>query len=60
MNPLKEKSLYYKQMEIEISPIIGFMVGVNYAYYPEEIDQLPLHHVQVGLGVAIVGITWIA
>jgi len=47
-------------MEIEISPIMGCMVGVNYAYYPEENGQPPLHYVQVGIGLAIVGITWIA
>lgn len=47
-------------MEIEFEPLAGFMLGVNYAYYPEEIDKPPLHYVQIAMGLGIIGITWIA
>ncbi len=52
--------LYYKQMEIEFNPLYGFMLGVNYAYYPEENGEPPLHYLQIAVGIGIIGITWIA
>ena len=47
-------------MELEFSPLVGFMVGVNYAYFPPENGEAPLHFLQIGIGIGIIGITWIA
>lgn len=45
-------------MQIEFSPIIGLMVGANYAYYEPEGDYLGLHLVQIGFGLFMIQITW--
>lgn len=45
-------------MQVEFSPLTGLMFGVNYAYYPPEIDKRGLNLVQVGLGLVMVQIAW--
>ena len=45
-------------MQIEFSPLYGLMLGVNYAYYPEDNEQKPMHLIQIGLGLVMVQIAW--
>lgn len=47
-------------MEIEFNALAGFMLGFNYAHYPEEDERPALHFVQIGIGLGMIGITWIA
>ena len=45
-------------MQVEFSPLTGVMVGINYAYYPPEIDKRGLNLIQVGLFFVMVQIAW--
>lgn len=45
-------------MQIEFSPLTGIMIGMNYAYYPPEIDKRGLNLLQIGLGLLMVQIAW--
>jgi len=45
-------------MQIEFSPMMGAMVGINYAYYEETYEFEGLHLVQIGLGLIMVQVSW--
>ena len=45
-------------MQIEFSPLYGFMLGFNYAYYPEDDQRKPLHLIQIAIGLVMVQIAW--
>jgi hypothetical protein len=45
-------------MQIELSPITGVLLGINYAYY-EPTDELGgLHMLQICCGLFVINITW--
>ena len=46
-------------MQIELSPLTGVMLGVNYAYYEETPEYEGLHLVQIALGLFVVQVSWI-
>ena len=46
-------------MEIEFSPLAGFMFGMNYAYYEPTDEFDGLHLVQIGIGLIMVQVSWI-
>lgn len=45
-------------MEIEFSPVVGAMVGLNYAYYEETEDFNGLHLLQFALGLFMIQVSW--
>lgn len=45
-------------MQIEISPITGVLLGINYAYYEATSEEQGLNLVQVCLGLLVINITW--
>lgn len=45
-------------MEIEFSPVVGVMVGLNYAYYEETEDLNGLHLLQFALGLFMIQVSW--
>lgn len=47
-------------MQIELSPLYGVMFGINYAYYPEVDNLEPLHLLQIGAGLVMIQVSWIA
>ncbi len=45
-------------MQIEFSQLYGLMIGVNYAYYPAEGEQVGLHLFQIAAGLVMIQLTW--
>jgi hypothetical protein len=45
-------------MQIEFSPLMGVMVGMNYAYYEATDEYEGLHLVQIGIGLIMVQMSW--
>lgn len=56
--------LYWKniiknyKLQIEISPLYGMMLGINYAYYPPEVDVKEMHLVQIAAGLVMIQVAW--
>lgn len=45
-------------MQIEFSPVIGVMVGANYAYYEATPEYPDLHLLQIAVGLFIIQVSW--
>jgi len=45
-------------MQIELSPMTGVMLGVNYAYYEPTQEEGGLHLIQVAIGLVMLNISW--
>ena len=45
-------------MQIELSPIVGVMLGANYAYYEATAEERGLHLVQLALGLLVINVSW--
>lgn len=45
-------------MQIEFSPMMGFVLGVNYAYYEPDSENDGLHLVQFLLGIITIQVSW--
>lgn len=45
-------------MQIEFSPLAGFMFGINYAYYDPTEDFTGMHLIQMGIGLVMIQISW--
>ncbi len=45
-------------MQIEFSPLVGIMFGINYSYYEATEELSALHLVQIGIGLIMVQVAW--